>query len=100
MPVYSFFNVYSSLAKYSCSVFTSLFFSFAANAEKSIDRTFGEVSIGVGVGVGVKVWVGVREGISSVCVDKDDNIAINMYRNGTVRTPKCTFSARWARISF
>ncbi len=33
------------------------------------------------------------EGISAVCVDKDDNIAINMYRNGTVRTPKCTLTA-------
>ena len=33
------------------------------------------------------------EGIAAACVDKDDNVVLNLYRNGTIKTPKCTLSA-------
>ncbi len=32
------------------------------------------------------------EGIAAACVDKDDNVVINLYRSGTIKTPKCTFT--------
>lgn len=32
------------------------------------------------------------EGIAAACVDKDDNVVVNMYRSGTIKTPKCTLT--------
>lgn len=32
------------------------------------------------------------EGIAAACVDKDDNVVVNLYRSGTIKTPKCTLT--------
>ncbi len=32
------------------------------------------------------------EALAAACVDKDDNICLNMYRNGTIVTPKATLA--------